>query len=830
LGRGTNFVGSFGKAFRRVSVTGGAGIPLNNYRTAVLKMQASNTTVEPSHETDLQVTSEVGQIVTARPAESMSQQRTMEIEGTGKQSNISDFFSRWQLLSSGLLQTTDTSFTDMLGSAYYPIAAYLNTVPVKDKTANFLYWEGDVELLIMVTPPSNAYGLYLVQALPDQGFSSSTDCCNGPASDNPWTATQGIHAFIDITTGNSVTLKLPFYNNKLALALPATDDNIWRICLWCLTPIQNAVNSDTIAATYNIYARMPDIQLMVPHYQSKSGASSTLKRGLDTARKFKDDKTISKTAGKIASMAAMASTVPFLAPFAGPVAAGAASVMSMASMFGFTREAAPLQPVDTHAKSFSSLAPVDGQDGSEVVALLQGNTLPIDPGVGGGSHSDEMAYASLFERWTIIDTFTWDTASAALADINWVPVTPFFGKQVLGAFYPTTAGFVGFPFKYWRGGMEYKLIIPSSVYHRGMLQVFWSIDTFRPATDITQYLMNEIFDVEAGSEYTFSVDWTRASPALTNVGFGSKLSGYDSTNANGFIFFRVISQLQAVGGSAPITCVLLARAKPDMEFGVPRTNGSLYSQTGTVGPLTAIAKFQGKNVGDEEEDDSLTFSLVPSMTRNQDRIGPSLFGEEIRSVRALVQKMSCIQRQFSATTYDPHIAVPHFFPPPFTYTHSPVQVLAGVSLTPPWTWYGHFASMFACVRGSTRYKNLTAGATILTQAFPVVASEYTSAAAALTTYTGNGISGGFAGDQFCGFIQGGNGGTEWTLPGYQAETYTNPCYYGWTNALTASKQRIDIINPTAGTFASVPSMMFSGAGPDISLFRFRRVPPMIAAS
>lgn len=829
MGRGTNFVGSFGKTLRRVSATGGAGIPLNNYRTAVLKMQASNSTVEPSHETDLQVSSELGQIVTARTGESAGQANTMEITGTGKTSNISAFFTRWQLLTTGLLQTTDTSFSDLLGSAYYPINKYLNTTPVMDKTANYRYWEGDVEVLITVTPPSNAYGLYLVQAIPNYNFSPAGDCCNSATADNPWTATQGIHGFIDITTGNSVVLKLPYYNNGLGLSLPGTDAGIWRLCLWCISPIQNAVNADTIAATYNIYARMPDIQLMVPYYQSgKGGASSTLKRGLATAQKFKEDKTISKTAGKIASMAAMASTVPFLAPFAGPVAAGAASVMSMASMFGFTRESAPEKPIDVHQKSFSNVACVDGQDGSDVVALLQGNTLPIDPGVGGGPHSDEMAFASLFERWTIIDTFTWDTSAAALTDINTIPVSPFFGKQVLGAMYPTTCGFVGFPFKYWRGAMEYKLIIPSSVYHRGMLQVFWSPDSTPPATDVTQILLNEIFDVEANSEYTFSVDWSKAMNCFANTGFGSKLNGFDSTNCNGLLFFRVISQLQAVGGSAPITCCLLARAKDSMEFGVPREFGSLY-YNGTVHPLSAVAQFQGKNVGDDEEEDSMTFELVPNMTRNVDRLGPSIFGEEIRSVRALVQKMSIIVRLSSGSDYNPTLAVPHFYPPPFTYAHAPVQIQQGVTTRPPWTWYGHYAAMYGCVRGSTRYK-VWCSNDCLVQAFPVTADNYATAAANQTTFGSTGISAGFSGDVFCGVQKSGAGGTEFTLPGYPATQFRNPCDYSWTSSMAGSGERIDFINPMLLTFANQMMLQFVGAGPDISLFRFRRVPSMIVAT
>lgn len=783
---------------------------------------------------DVQVSSELGQLVTERPGETMTEAATNEIVGTGKHFTISDFFARWQLLSTGLLQTTDTALTDMLGGAYYPITTYLNVAAVKAKTQNYQQWKGDIELLITVTPPSNAYGLYLFQALPDENFqASNTMTCNGASSDNPWTATQGIHAFIDITTGNSATFKLPFYSHVLSLGLPNDDNQMWRLCLWCLAPIQNAVNSDTIAATYNIYARMPDIDLMVPYYQSGKGASSALKRGLATASKFKEDKTISKTAGKVASMAAMASTIPFLAPFAGPVAAGAASVMSMASMFGFTRESEPEKPTDVHQRSFAPLANVDGKDGSEVVALLQGNNTPIDPAIGGGSHEDEMSFASLFQRWTIIDTFTWDTASSALTNINTIPVNPYFGNQVLGAFYSTTAGYIGFPFSFWRGSMEYKLIIPSSVYHRGMLQVFWTPDvTAVPATDITQILHNEIFDVEAGSEYVFSVDWSVANITLQNLGFISKTTGLGTQN-NGFLIFRVISQLQAVGGSAPITCVLLARGMSNMEFGVPRIGGTLYyGSASTIQPMSKVAQFQGKDVGDDEEDDSITFNLVPSSTQNADKIGGSIFGEEIRSLRALAQKMSLVGCFYSSTAWDPTIIVPHFWPPPFTYPATPFYTppQGADELTPLWTWYGHCAALFTCVRGSTRYKTLAPGlgygTNFSVQAFPVTASEIPIVN--LYRNASNGTVSNVAGGTFCGMQAAGNSGVEFTIPNYQLQLYRGPCDFSWTVSYFSSRNRADVILPLAnGNFAGQQVLHFQGAGPDVSLYRFRRVPPMI---
>jgi hypothetical protein len=191
--------------------------------------------------------------------------------------------------------------------------------------------------------------------------------------------------------------------------------------------------------------------------------------------------------------------------------------------------------------------------------------------------------------------------------------------------------------------------------------------------------------------------------------------------------------------------------------------------------------------------------------------------------------MSNIARMFNSTSLDMHIAVPHFFPPPFTYTHNPIQVLPGVTTTPFWTWYGHFAAMLGCVRGSTRYKVLCQGATATTLATPVRAGDYTAFASALTTNTSNGPS--FSGDQFSGIQQQGQAGGEFTLPGYQKSFFTNPCDYSWSNSLPGSNSRIDVINVLpVGTGANAIVYHFVGAGPDISLFRFRRVPPMVAAS
>jgi len=790
-------------------------------------MQSQNLAVDPTHESDAQVSSELGQIITSRPLETAGLSHTAEVENTGQSNDIDDFFSRWQLINQGILQTTDTSYSDLLGSSFLPIDSYLQSAPVVKKTSNYFLWSGDVELMFTITAPSNAYGLYLLQAIPEHSLISTTYSVNCKTADNPYTATQGIHAFIDITTSNSVIFKLPFYSRFLKEKVPGSS-NMWRVCLWCLSPIANAVGSNTIQATYNLYARMPNIELSVPYYQSKAGYASKLKRGMDTVKKFQQDKTISKTAGKIAAMAGMAATVPFLAPFAGPVAAGAAAVMSFAGALGFTRESAPDMPIDIHQRSFAPLANVDGKDGSEIVALMQSNAVTIDAAVGGALHEDEMSFGYLIPKWTIIGQYVWSTTNVPGDVLATIPVTPYFANSVLGAIYPTVAGFIGFPFTFWRGSMEYKVIIPASVYHRGMLQVYWVSDAGAVSGDPTQILLNEIFDVEAGSEYVFKVAWSDLRASLRNSGFQTT-AHQDISNSNGQIVFRVVSALQAVGGAAPVTFCVLARGCDDLDFSFPRQFGTLVNGVGSAVPLSQIARFQGKNVGEDEEDESHSFDLVPNNTKNFDKISSATSGEKVQSVRALIQKFTCINRYYLATQYSYNAIIPHFWPPPFLFPTNIFTSLPGSGSQVYWSWYGHYLAMYNCVRGGTRYKLWQADPKsngFAVSAFPLINQDAANSVTYINHTTDQGP--GWTGETFHGMQQDGNNGVEFTLPNYSQHLWSNAVDYSWLFS-GGTNDRLDGVAVANASDSGYQTRLYQAAAPDTSFFRFRRTPSLIGA-
>jgi len=291
----------------------------------------------------------------------------------------------------------------------------------------------------------------------------------------------------------------------------------------------------------------------------------------------------------------------------------------------------------------------------------------------------------------------------------------------------------------------------------------------------------------------------------------------------------VVSALQAVGGAAPITFCVLARARNDMDFWCPRSFGTLVDGVGSTLPLVQIARFQGKNVGEDDEDENESFDLVPNSTTNFDKITSATAGEQIKSVRALIQKFSCVNRYYNAAQYSYNAIVPHYWPPPFLFPTNIFGVLLGSGSQVYWTWYGHYAAMYCCVRGGTRWKLWQADAGMGGFAVTAVPLFMKDTAAALIYQNSTiGTGPGFTGETLHGMQQAGNCGVEFTLPNYAQHLWTSAVDYQW--AITpAAITRVDGIFVADSSDAANQTRLYSAAAPDTSLFMFRRTPSLVGA-
>jgi len=534
-----------------------------------------------------------------------------------------------------------------------------------------------------------------------------------------------------------------------------------------------------------------------------------------------------KVSGGLASLSA---AFPVISEFALPAAAGLAALSSVAASFGFTREAMPKEPRTTMRRLTSSLAQVDGVDTGEVVGLLSSNATTIDPSPGGGTLVDQISFASLFERWTIIDVFdVTDTSSNVLFR---VAVTPFYAASTLGVRYHTVAGYVGLPFNFWRGDMEYLIYIPSSSNFQGSLQVCWdpkpSNVGFFPS-DPTHRLSNVMISLNGSSQTILRVSPSLETPAFESYPLVQANLPTDRTRANGQLVFYVNTPLTGPkAGPYSVRVVIMARAGANMKFGAPR---NFINTPASIGPLSTKLTFQAGQLGRTSgvgEVREMNASLVDG---EEYPVCEVLFGEDIESVRALCQKFS----PYYETTPPAGSVVwvcSHLPPPPKTYVTVPPFRYTNANILAPtvmqWTYLAYYAMLFVGVRGSTRLKQFGRAADVTIIAFPLPLFDPSFFAMSINSNLGSVIAGRPLVTHFDQQDCVAANGAEWTMPYYYNKKFLRPRYapnLANINQVDARADALGVFYTTVG--AGNNGYVAVAGGSDFTATRFRRVPGLL---
>jgi len=456
-------------------------------------------------------------------------------------------------------------------------------------------------------------------------------------------------------------------------------------------------------ASFKIYANlMPGYELVVPHFQSrKLKANAAMKQHAPAVHAAIGEGRGSKMAGMVASAAESLSTLPVIGSFAATAGAVARGAESVLSWFGFTREFDERMPIPVTQRSITNVAHVDGTDPSDLAALMSANEVSIDPTLNGFASEDCLALADFMSRWVLVDTFVWSSADPSMRWLSSVPVTPSYCRQFAEEdgdnLFLTTAGYVGLPFSYWRGTMEYLIIIPVSKFHRGALQLVWTpLGAALDGTDVTNVSLNVIFDVSENVDREVVVGFARENPVLHNTIITDRVPIVDLGSTNGTLHFRVINPLVAQASTASTSVFVFARGK-NVQFGVPRDSLRYIDEAPLPNPLEVLlydqVVLQAKGaLGDDSDLGVARTVLVPeSGTYPSDKI---LFGEEIVSIRALLQKPSLIRMlSFAPAT---NIVLPMYFTMPGRDWDGGAQRV--------WTWSAYYRAPFLGFAGSERVK------------------------------------------------------------------------------------------------------------------------------
>lgn len=566
---------------------------------------------------------------------------------------LSDYLLR--LTEIAEITISDTNTAQAIVTTIDPWVLFLANPRIVDKIATYALIRGTIEITAVIAVPGNCYGSYVLTALPNGG-----DVAFGSAEVaavlEPENCMQVDHyARLDCANSENLVLQLPFLWPFDFATLPTGPVNSWAVSLVCLAPLRTAIPGGITTGNIKLFANLlPDYSICVPHLQGgdhvapdhkRKGAlvlSASIKQhspGL--AKKLSG---ASAAASKVEKVAEAAEKIPVIGAYAAPVAKAAHAVSKVASWFGFTRDLDETPPIPVFQRSTANLSLVDGKDPSLMSALIGENAISIDPTMAGVSGpSDCLALADLFNRWTIVGGFTWAPSQATGTILFEIPVTPFFSQGSALRCPLTTAGWYGLPFQYWRGDMEYLVVLPVSKLHRGDLQALWVPVGSTLTATVTNSTLNCIYDVTAGGEKSFTVGYARHRPfSLNNLMIPGSLQNADFTN--GRLFLRVINPLQSQNSEAFVTGTVFARAKANMTFAVPRSEIVLPDASATVVDINNFY-YEGADGDDDNHESEGVVLVTESGDYPADQL---LFGERIESVRALLQKPSLINRNILA--------------------------------------------------------------------------------------------------------------------------------------------------------------------------------------
>jgi hypothetical protein len=595
------------------------------------------------------------------------------------------------------LSLTDSDIPGILTS-FDPWELFLSNSAVANKMANYSLIRGRLQLIFVCAIPGNAFGSYVLTALPNGGV-ADTPTASALVINNVMQTDHFIR--IDCASSEDGVLQLDWIWPYDFATLPDGPLGAWRVYFSCLSTLQTAMPGGLISGSIRVFANLlSDYELAVPHFQSKLEMNATIKQMAPKTHARLTQASSALT--DIQSLAKKAEGLPIIGGVASAVDTAATAAKSVMSWFGFTRSRDNLAPTRIVNRAFSNLANCDGVDLSETAGLMQTNQISSDPLYVSSDETDCMAFNSLFSRWTLVKSTFWDGSFVTGSTVTTIPVTPFYGAGTTTSIHPTTAGFVGMPFNYWRGDMEYKIVIPVSKLHRGNLQVLWVPVGAAVPSSVTNTTLNAIYDVATSEEKDFVVGFARDQPFLTVNPITDALTLIPVGSTNGRLILRVITPLVSPNPDATAVDVLIfARARSNMEFAMPGRNIVFRNPDGSglanFSILTNVFLQGASGDGDNNVADSITL-VNPSGFYPGDEL---LFGEKIESVRALLQKPSQLFGNTNDLTDAYETKRLTFFQLGF------IPCIAAPDDYQFWTWQGWYRSMFTGLACSERFKIAT---------------------------------------------------------------------------------------------------------------------------
>jgi hypothetical protein len=472
-----------------------------------MRQEGSTITTESEVEQTVQFQTDIDQVKVDIPTAVDS----TRLQASVKNTELGEFLSRPLRIASHNL--TNGFYCDV---SFNPWHDFLSNSVVMNKLQNYSLIRGTMHVKFLINGGPFYFGNIICGYKPrGLGF----DFVQG---DNPsdlaesffqraMLLSQRQHLIINPTTSQGGQLTLPFFHNKNYLDLIDSTDilDMGEVTMLSLTPLDRALGaSDHRQINVTVMAWMSDVELAGP----------TTRAILSQSGKMKDEYgkgIVSRPAKAVARLTGMLETVPVIGPFATATSMAAAGIGSLAQLFGFSRPI-NVSPIGRYKHQMHGmLAPSSIDEAVEKLSYDPKQELTIDHNVTGARLDDEMYIKAITSKSSLITYLNWtatDNENSLLATINVNPChcqprnngTTEYGTEWV----QTPLAHATFPFKYWRGGINFRFQVNCSDLHRGRLLIVYDprgfIGTQIPDTNTT---FSRIIDIEETKDFTIPIYW-----------------------------------------------------------------------------------------------------------------------------------------------------------------------------------------------------------------------------------------------------------------------------------------------------------------------------------
>lgn len=415
------------------------------------------------------------------------------------------------------------------------------------------------------------------------------------------------------------------------------------------------------------YAWAEDLELMVPTTFSSVippppvGTFKRIRKEADNESGSSDEYgkgIISKPAAAVENVASSLSAVPVIGKYARSTAMVAGTVGRLASWFGFSRPAILSDTMPYKPEFAGQMAVTDKPETVQRLVVDSKQELTIDSSVVGlASKEDPMAIATLLQTESYIDSFDWFPSDASDSLLWNARCTPTMMRRDTFGIYPSMMCYVALPFKYWRGGLQFRFRVVGSKLHRGRFRVSYD-PLFHLGLSSYNQVYSKVVDISQETDFEFTVGWAQEVPfRLVDDIFAA---GYQDTlfsnttdldgegpYSNGVLKISVVNPLVEPGDTIEgVSVNVFVKAAPDFSLSRPR---DLYLEKVSHfrPPVTGIRKEAGPDAqegvgmamspdaGNAEhaalKEDVIGSNTIPTMYK-------TFFGEQVLSFRALLRR------------------------------------------------------------------------------------------------------------------------------------------------------------------------------------------------